>query len=97
MTFSYPGKKSEQPVTILESMHGMDVWSGVLKALEGKQRVCVWDKPGFGASDYMFAYQTGEQDYYSVLVDALAEKEKADFAPPYAFVGYYYKFTPIKL
>ncbi len=60
------------PVMIFESdgSHGLGDWLGILNALEmnGDYRVCVWDKPGLGWSDWMVSQQRSIEDYFPQLV-----------------------------
>lgn len=84
------GQNTSLPTLIFESdgSHGIGDWFGILNALEtgGDHKVCVWDKPGLGFSDYLYADQLEESQYYDQLFQNLIEKEP-EFGPPYILVG----------
>ncbi|TRY61459.1 hypothetical protein TCAL_03167 [Tigriopus californicus] len=83
------GNTTDLPPIIFESdgSHGLGDWLGILNAMEGRHRICVWDKPGLGFSDYMRFDQEQPIQFYHELIQALARQEP-EFAPPYAFVGW---------
>lgn len=85
-----PGQNTSLPTLIFESdgSHGIGDWFGILNALQkdGDHKVCVWDKPGLGFSDYLYAFQTDDSKYYDQLVASLMDKEP-EFGPPFIFVG----------
>ena len=56
-------------------------------ARENKYRVCTWDNPGNGLSDYLMAQQNSTEDLLPYLMEALKEKEKEMYGPKYIYVG----------
>ncbi|TRY77813.1 hypothetical protein TCAL_14389 [Tigriopus californicus] len=83
------GNSTEYPTLILEHdiSHGMVEWLGIFPLLvQDGFRVCIWDKPGTGFSEYAFRHQFRPKYYYSKFIQALAEEEP-DFQGPYVFIG----------
>lgn len=89
--FSEPmlGTNTNEAPIIFESSatHGLVDWKGILKANAERRRICVWDKPGLGWSDYLYANQIGPSVYYEALLTALKNAEP-NFQPPYVGVGW---------
>ena len=77
------------PVLMFESSgsHHLADWLGILAAAKDKDhRVCVWDKPGLGFSDYYYAYQTNAEEFVPLIIKNIKENEP-DYQPPYSLVG----------
>ena len=67
---------------------GMAPFYGIRAAArEAKYRICTWDNPGYGRSDYLRAEQNSTQDFMPFLMEALKEKEKDNYGPKYIYVG----------
>ena len=79
---------SQLPTLIFESdgSHGLGDWLGLINAINGSHRVCVWDKLGLGFSDYLYYEEVDNLVFFSDLMDALMAKEP-DYGPPYLLVG----------
>lgn len=83
------GNSTEYPTIILEHdvSHGMAEWLGIFSLLvQDDFRVCIWDKPGTGFSEYAFGHQLRTKSYYTKFIKTLAEKEP-DFQGPFVFIG----------
>ncbi|XP_059092187.1 uncharacterized protein LOC131887579 isoform X2 [Tigriopus californicus] len=84
------GSSSNEAATVIfesSASHGLADWIGILKANAEKRRICVWDKPGLGWSDYLYGYQKEPSNYYGALLRALKEAEP-NYQPPYVGVGW---------
>ncbi|KAL9650849.1 hypothetical protein ABK040_001899 [Willaertia magna] len=72
------------PVFLIEGdfSHGMADYYGIQIALkELGHRSCIWDKPGLGYSDYLYADQYDESSFYHSFITSIGE------TGPFIFVG----------
>ncbi|KAL9652485.1 hypothetical protein ABK040_000057 [Willaertia magna] len=73
------------PVFMIEGdfSHGMADYYGIQIALkELGRRSCIWDKPGLGYSDYLYADQYDESSFYHNFITSIGE------TGPFIFVGW---------
>ncbi|KAL9655690.1 hypothetical protein ABK040_004923 [Willaertia magna] len=80
-----PKRNNSFPVFLIEGdfSHGMADYYGIQIALkELGHRSCIWDKPGLGYSDYLYADQYDESSFYHSFITSIGE------TGPFIFVGW---------